>query len=226
MAETTTTTVQAPRDESTEVTQPPSRRRGIIIVVVVVLVLVGLGFWWHSTYYEDTDDAQINGHLIQISSRIAGQVIHVDVDENQLVKKGDPIAELDPRDYQVAVENAQAALGQRAGGGCGGECECADYIDQHRQQSEFCRSGCERGDGIDFAGTVAGGGGACAGGPGRGECFEGAAGSGSLQAAGREGRDQQAAVRCGGGGGGCGEGRGRKRACERAGCRGCGACCQ
>jgi membrane fusion protein, multidrug efflux system len=110
VADTTTTTVQAPRDESTEVTQPPSRRRGIIIVVVVVLVLVGLGFWWHSTYYEDTDDAQINGHLIQISSRIAGQVIHVDVDENQLVKKGDPIAELDPRDYQVAVENAQAAL--------------------------------------------------------------------------------------------------------------------
>ena len=78
--------------------------------MVVVLVLVGLGFWWHSTYYEDTDDAQINGHLIQISSRIGGQVIHVDVDENQLVKKGDPIAELDPRDYQVAVENAQASL--------------------------------------------------------------------------------------------------------------------
>jgi len=101
--------VQAPRDESTEVT-PPSRRRGIIIAVVVVLVLVGLGFWWHSTYYEDTDDAQINGHLIQISARIAGQVIHVDVDENQQVKKGDAIAELDPRDYEVAVENAKAAL--------------------------------------------------------------------------------------------------------------------
>ena len=110
MAETSTTTVQAPRDESTEVSRPPSRRRGIIIAVVVILVLVGLGFYWHSTYYEDTDDAQINGHLIQISSRIAGQVIHVDVDENQQVKKGDPICELDPRDFEVAVENAKAAL--------------------------------------------------------------------------------------------------------------------
>jgi membrane fusion protein (multidrug efflux system) len=110
VADTTTTTAQAPRDESTEVTPPPSRRKGIIIVVVVILVLVGIGFWWHSTYYEDTDDAQINGHLIQISARIAGQVVHVDVNENQLVKAGDPIAELDPRDYQVAVENAQAAL--------------------------------------------------------------------------------------------------------------------
>ncbi len=110
MAETSTTTVQAPRDESTEVTRPSSRRRGIIIVVVAVLVLVALGFWWHSTYYEDTDDAQINGHLIQISSRIAGQVINVNVSENQQVNKGDLIAELDPRDFQVAVENAQAAL--------------------------------------------------------------------------------------------------------------------
>ena len=110
MADTTTTTVQAPRDESTEVAPPPSRRRGIIIAVVLILVLAGLGFWWHSTYYEDTDDAQINGHLIQISARIAGQVIHVDVVENQQVKKGDPICELDPRDFEVAVENAKAAL--------------------------------------------------------------------------------------------------------------------
>ena len=97
-------------DESTEVAQPQSRRRGIVIVVVVVLVLVAVGFWWRSTFSEDTDDAQINGHLIQVSSRIAGQVIKVDVDENQVVKAGDAIAELDPRDFQVAVENAQAAL--------------------------------------------------------------------------------------------------------------------
>ena len=75
MAETTTTTVQAPRDESTEVTQPPSRRRGIIIAggrgagACRARLLVALDL------YEDTDDAQINGHLIQISSRIAGQVL-------------------------------------------------------------------------------------------------------------------------------------------------------
>jgi membrane fusion protein (multidrug efflux system) len=75
-----------------------------------VLVLGALGFWWRSTYSEDTDDAQVNGHLIQVSPRIAGQVLKVDVEENQVVNKGDVIAELDPADYQVAVENAQAAL--------------------------------------------------------------------------------------------------------------------
>ena len=98
------------RAEDTEIAQPPSRRRGILVVVVAIVVLVALGLWWRSTYSEDTDDAQVNGHLIQVSARIAGQVVKVDVEENQLVKKGDTIAELDPRDYQVAVENAQAAL--------------------------------------------------------------------------------------------------------------------
>ncbi|HVZ83513.1 MAG TPA: HlyD family secretion protein [Terracidiphilus sp.] len=110
MAESTQTAARPETDESTEPVQPKSSRRGIIIVVLVVLVLAGLGLWWRSTYSEDTDDAQVNGHLIQISSRIAGQVVKVDVDENQYVKAGDPIAELDPRDFQVAVENAEAAL--------------------------------------------------------------------------------------------------------------------
>ncbi len=108
MADSTPT--QPELDESTEAAQPQSRRKGIAIVVIVVLALVAAGLWWRSTFTEDTDDAQVNGHLIQVSSRISGQVLKVDVDENQKVKAGDTIAELDPRDYQVAVENAQAAL--------------------------------------------------------------------------------------------------------------------
>ncbi len=94
----------------TEIEAPQSRRRGILIAAIVVAALVALGVWWHSTFSEDTDDAQVNGHLIQVSARIAGQVIKVDVEENQVVKAGDAIAELDPSDYQVAVENAEAAL--------------------------------------------------------------------------------------------------------------------
>ena len=45
-----------------------------------------------------------------MSARVGGQVLKVDVEENQTVKAGDPIVELDPSDYQVAVENAEAAL--------------------------------------------------------------------------------------------------------------------
>lgn len=102
---------QASTPASAPETEPQNgRRKAIAAVVVVVLALAGASLWWHSTYSEDTDDAQINGHLIQVSSRITGQVLKVDVEENQVVKAGDVIAELDPRDYQVAVENAQAAL--------------------------------------------------------------------------------------------------------------------
>ena len=110
MADSSPTPTPSEPIAETEVIQPQSRRRGILIVVLIVLALVAAGFWWRSTFSEDTDDAQVNGHLIQVSSRIAGQVLKVDVQENQLVKAGDVIAELDPSDYQVAVENAQAAL--------------------------------------------------------------------------------------------------------------------
>ena len=110
MADSTPTPAPTEPVAETEIAQPQSRRRGLIIVVVVVLVLAAAGIWWHSTYSEDTDDAQVNGHLIQVSSRIAGQVLRVYVDENQVVKAGDTIAELDPADYKVAVENAEAAL--------------------------------------------------------------------------------------------------------------------
>jgi membrane fusion protein (multidrug efflux system) len=104
--ETPTQTVQ-----TTEPEAPPQKsRRGIIVVVVLVVIAVAVGLWWRSTLTEDTDDAQVNGHLIQVSSRINGHVLKVDVEENQLVSKGDVIAELDPRDFQIAVENAQAAL--------------------------------------------------------------------------------------------------------------------
>ena len=94
----------------TEIEAPRSRRRGLIIVGIVVVAVIGLAIWWHSTFSEDTDDAQVNGHLIQVSARVGGQVLKVDVEENQTVKAGDPIVELDPSDYQVAVENAEAAL--------------------------------------------------------------------------------------------------------------------
>ena len=110
MADTATRPPQTEPDTTTEIVQPRSRRRGIIVVVLAIIIVAAIAFWWHSTFSEDTDDAQINGHLIQVSSRIAGQVQKVYVDENQQVKKGDPIVDLDPRDFQVAVENAKAAL--------------------------------------------------------------------------------------------------------------------
>jgi membrane fusion protein (multidrug efflux system) len=93
-----------------EAPEKKSRRKFIIIGVVVLLVLVAAFWYWRSTFTEDTDDAQVDGNLYQVSARVAGQVTHVDVAEEQYVKAGDPIAELDPKDAQVAVEQAEADL--------------------------------------------------------------------------------------------------------------------
>ena len=79
-------------------------------VVLAVLVIGAALYYWHSTYSEDTDDAQVDGNLYQVSSRVTGQVVHVDVEEEQFVHKGDPIAEVDPKDYEVALEQADANL--------------------------------------------------------------------------------------------------------------------
>ena len=87
-----------------------STRKFIGLVVVLALVIGAALFYWRSTYSEDTDDAQVDGNLYQVSSRVTGQVIHVDVEEQQFVHAGDPIAEIDPKDYQVALEQAEANL--------------------------------------------------------------------------------------------------------------------
>ncbi len=106
MADATTTTGASENAQN----GATGRKRMIAAIVLAILVVGGGFFYWRSTLVEDTDDAQINGHLMQISSRIPGQVIHVNVGENEYVDKGTVIAELDPRDYQVAVDNAAAAL--------------------------------------------------------------------------------------------------------------------
>ena len=62
---------------------------------------VGIYFWLQSRQFESTDDAQVEAHLNSISSRVDGTITHVYVDNNQIVKAGDPLVDLDPRDFQV-----------------------------------------------------------------------------------------------------------------------------
>lgn len=91
----------------------PAKKTGrtILILLVVLLLLAGAGFWyWRSTFTEETDDAQVDGNIYQVSSRIAGNVIAVHVEDNTSVKKGDLLVEIDPKDLQVALEQAQATL--------------------------------------------------------------------------------------------------------------------
>ena len=101
---------EGPQQDESNNPRQKSRRRFIIILVVAILIVGALLFYWRSTFYEDTDDAQVNGHLIQVSSRISGNVISVPVEENQRVKAGDVIVELDPKDYQTTIQQDEANL--------------------------------------------------------------------------------------------------------------------
>jgi membrane fusion protein (multidrug efflux system) len=91
--------------------QPSNGNRTIIVIGVVLLLILAAGFfYWRATFTEDTDDAQVDGNLYQISARISGQVVKVYVNDNQTVQAGQLLAEIDPTDYQVALEQAQANL--------------------------------------------------------------------------------------------------------------------
>jgi len=101
---------QTPPQTPEESPAKKTGRRAIIFGVVLLLVL-GAAFWyWRSTFSEDTDDAQVDGDIYQISARVAGQVTGVYVTENQKVEQGTLLVQIDPKDYQVALEQAQAQL--------------------------------------------------------------------------------------------------------------------
>jgi membrane fusion protein (multidrug efflux system) len=80
----------------------------ILFLVAIVAVLLVAWFWWESRQWEDTDDAQVDGHIYPISARVSGQVIKVNFDDGQVVHKGDVLVTIDPTDYTVALERARA----------------------------------------------------------------------------------------------------------------------
>jgi membrane fusion protein, multidrug efflux system len=84
------------------------RFRVFLIVGIIVLLVTGFFLWRYFDSYEDTDDAQIDGHLNSISARVSGHVLKLLVDDNQYVSMGTPLIEIDPKDYQVAVDRAKA----------------------------------------------------------------------------------------------------------------------
>jgi membrane fusion protein (multidrug efflux system) len=79
-----------------------------LILGVIVLLVAGFFLWRYFTSYESTDDAQIDGHLNSISSRVSGHVAKLLITDNQYVDRGTPLVQIDPSDYQVALERAQA----------------------------------------------------------------------------------------------------------------------
>jgi membrane fusion protein (multidrug efflux system) len=83
------------------------------IAIAIIAVLVAALIWWlNARQYESTDDAFIDARTVQISPQVGGVIVDVPVNDNQPVTAGSPLVHIDPRDYQVAVAQAQAQLEQ------------------------------------------------------------------------------------------------------------------
>src|SRR5262245_51022036 len=93
--------------------EPLYKRRTVLLVAAIVFLvgaILGVRYWLYSRSHESTDDAFIDGHIIQISPKASGYVARVYVDDNQQVKAGDLIVEIDDRDYQARLQQTKAAL--------------------------------------------------------------------------------------------------------------------
>ena len=88
--------------------RPNPRMRMILLAIALAVVIGAVFLWRYFGSYESTDDALIDGHLNPISARITGHVEKLLVDDNQIVQAGAPLLQIDPSDYQVAVDRARA----------------------------------------------------------------------------------------------------------------------
>ncbi len=117
MSTTTTNAPPSPMAAAEKKPGPPETRgrgRAFLIFFLFLAIAAGVGiyFWLQSREFESTDDAEVEAHLNAISSRVDGAITRVYVDDNQFVEAGDPLVDLDPRDFQVAVDQARAQVAQ------------------------------------------------------------------------------------------------------------------
>ena len=107
------TTASSTAPDASSTAPRRTRRLGLIALgAVVVLCGFGYGAYWSlaGRYYESTDDAYVNGDVVQVTSEVPGTVVAVNVDDTQPVRAGQPLLELDPADAKIAVANAEADL--------------------------------------------------------------------------------------------------------------------
>ena len=93
------------------------KAKSIRLIVLVLLALAvtggGLRWWTHGRFIESTDNAYVRADITAITPRVAGEIMSVQVKNNQAVKKGELLLQIDPRDYEARLANARAAVAVR-----------------------------------------------------------------------------------------------------------------
>ncbi|MBA1289772.1 HlyD family secretion protein [Pseudomonas japonica] len=92
----------------------PRKRKLMLFLLLLVVVIAGIAvFAWHELhgrFYEETDDAYVNGNVVEVTPLIAGTVVSIGADDGDLVQEGQTLISFDPADARIALENAQANL--------------------------------------------------------------------------------------------------------------------
>ncbi|RMM51035.1 efflux RND transporter periplasmic adaptor subunit [Pseudomonas corrugata] len=92
----------------------PRKRKVMLLVLAVIVILAGLGVWaWHELYgrwSESTDDAYVNGNVVEITPQVSGTVVSIGADDGDLVREGQVLVQFDPNDAEVGLQSAQANL--------------------------------------------------------------------------------------------------------------------
>jgi membrane fusion protein, multidrug efflux system len=105
--------------QSPSVNEPakkPGKRKALLALIVASLGVAGAAYgayyFLDARYHVDTDDAYVNGNVVQITPQVTGTVIAVNADNTQIVNKGEPVVQIDPADAKIALQQTEADLGQ------------------------------------------------------------------------------------------------------------------
>ncbi|HKU12981.1 MAG TPA: HlyD family secretion protein [Steroidobacteraceae bacterium] len=97
--------------------RPPARpaarklvKWGIAAVVLLAVIVAGIYYWIESQHYVSTENAYVNANRIDIAAQVSGPIVAIHVRDQQQVKKGDLLVEIDQRPYRIAADSAQAQL--------------------------------------------------------------------------------------------------------------------
>ncbi|WP_246795978.1 EmrA/EmrK family multidrug efflux transporter periplasmic adaptor subunit [Burkholderia perseverans] len=107
-------------DPQQQAAAPAARNNGkrkrmmTVLVVIIVLAAIAYGIYYFlvARFHEDTDDAYVNGNVVQITPQVTGTVIAVNADDTQSIREGEPLVQLDPADARIALQSAEANLAQ------------------------------------------------------------------------------------------------------------------
>ncbi|MHC8382489.1 HlyD family secretion protein [Pseudomonas sp. LB3P14] len=113
----TADTTPAPTDKASDNTQDtsnPRKRKVMLVVLAIVVILAGIGVWGYHQFYgrwnESTDDAYVNGNVVEITPLVTGTVVSIGADDGDLVHEGQVLINFDPNDAEVGLQSAQANL--------------------------------------------------------------------------------------------------------------------